>query len=76
LELLHQHSGQVVDRNLLLDRCWVIDYFPESRTLDQHIAKLRKRIKLDPLNPQIIETIRSMGYRYRSQQKEPALKQG
>ena len=55
LELLHEHSGQVVDRNLLLDRCWGIDYFPESRTLDQHIAKLRKRIELDPLNPQIIE---------------------
>jgi two-component system alkaline phosphatase synthesis response regulator PhoP len=76
LELLHQHSGQVVDRNLLLDRCWGIDYFPESRTLDQHIAKLRKRIELDPLNPRIIETVRSVGYRYRSQQGEPTLKQG
>ena len=65
LELLHQHSGQVVDRNSLLDRCWGIDYFPESRTLDQHIAKLRKRIELDPLAPQIIETVRAVGYRYR-----------
>jgi two-component system alkaline phosphatase synthesis response regulator PhoP len=66
LQLLHQHAGQVVDRNQLLDRCWGIDYFPESRTLDQHIAKLRKRIEPDPLNPQIIETIRGVGYRYRA----------
>ncbi len=69
LELLHKHAGQVVDRNSLLDQCWGIDYFPESRTLDQHIAKLRKRIELDPLDPQIIETIRSVGYRHRPRQK-------
>jgi DNA-binding response OmpR family regulator len=66
LELLYQHAGQVVTRNQLLDRCWGIDYFPESRTVDQHIAKLRKRIEVDPLNPQIIETVRNLGYRYRS----------
>ncbi|HEY3898211.1 MAG TPA: response regulator transcription factor [Chthoniobacter sp.] len=65
LELLHQRRGQVVDRDTLLNECWGIDYFPESRTLDQHIAKLRKRIESDPANPQIIETIRGVGYRYR-----------
>ena len=65
LALLHEHSGEVVDRNTLLDRCWGIDYFPESRTLDQHIAKLRKRIERDPANPQLIETVRGAGYRYR-----------
>jgi two-component system alkaline phosphatase synthesis response regulator PhoP len=65
LELLHKHAGQVVDRNLLLNHCWGLDYFPESRTLDQHISKLRKRIERDPLEPRIIETIRTIGYRYR-----------
>ncbi len=65
LELLHQRAGEVVDRNALLDRAWGIQYFPESRTLDQHISKLRKRIEADPLNPQIIETVRAAGYRYR-----------
>ena len=65
LELLHERRGQVVDRDTLLNECWGIDYFPESRTLDQHIAKLRKRIETDPANPQIIETIRGVGYRYR-----------
>ena len=66
LELLHEMAGQVVDRDTLLNRCWGMDYFPESRTLDQHIAKLRKRIELDPVNPVIIETVRGVGYRYRN----------
>ncbi len=65
LELLHERAGEVVDRNALLNRCWGLDYFPESRTLDQHIAKLRKRIEADPVNPEIIETVRGVGYRFR-----------
>ena len=63
LRLLHERSGQVVDRNTILDQCWGINYFPESRTLDQHIAKLRKRIEIDPNHP-LIETVRGVGYRF------------
>jgi DNA-binding response OmpR family regulator len=65
LALLHEHAGEVVDRDTLLNRCWGLDYFPESRTLDMHIAKLRKRIEADPANPALIETVRGAGYRYR-----------
>ena len=65
LELLYQRAGEVVDRNALLDHGWGLNYFPESRTLDQHISKLRKRIEVDPLDPQIIETVRAAGYRFR-----------
>ena len=65
LDLLYQRAGEVVDRNALLDHGWGLNYFPESRTLDQHISKLRKRIEIDPLDPQIIETVRAAGYRYR-----------
>ena len=64
LQLLHERAGQVVDRNTILDQCWGIHYFPESRTLDQHIAKLRKRIETDPDHP-LIETVRGVGYRFR-----------
>jgi DNA-binding response OmpR family regulator len=56
----------VVSRDVILNRCWGLDYFPESRTLDQHIAKLRKRIEPDPGAPTIIETIRGAGYRCRT----------
>jgi DNA-binding response OmpR family regulator len=65
LELLHNRVGEAVTRDALLDQCWGINYLPESRTLDQHIAKLRKRIERDPENPRIIETVRGAGYRYR-----------
>ena len=63
--MLHERAGEVVTRDTLLDRCWGIEYFPESRTLDQHIAKLRKKVERDPASPKIIETVRGAGYRYR-----------
>jgi DNA-binding response OmpR family regulator len=65
LSLLHERAGEAVDRDALLNRCWGINYFPDSRTLDQHIAKLRKRIEADPANPTILETVRGVGYRFR-----------
>lgn len=63
LKLLHDRVGQAVSRDVLLDECWGLDYMPESRTLDQHIAKLRKKIEREPED--IIETIRGVGYRWR-----------
>lgn len=64
LSLLHERRGEAVDRDTLLDRCWGLDYYPESRTLDQHIAKLRKKIG-DEAAEGLIETVRGVGYRYR-----------
>ncbi len=65
LQVLHDRAGEVVTRDTLLDRCWGTSYFPESRTLDQHIAKLRRKIEKDPEQPRIIETVRGVGYRFR-----------
>jgi len=65
LEVLHERAGEAVSRDDLLDRCWGVDYYPESRTLDQHISKLRRRINDDPDSPEIIETVRGIGYRFR-----------
>ena len=64
LELLHDNRGKVVDRNTLFDHCWGQTYLPNSRTLDQHISKLRKLIEKDPQNPEIILTVHGVGYRY------------
>jgi DNA-binding response OmpR family regulator len=64
LTLLHERRGEAVDRDTLLDRCWGMDYFPESRTLDQHIAKLRKKLGDDPAEPSVLETVRGVGYRF------------
>jgi DNA-binding response OmpR family regulator len=67
LSLLHELAGRPVTRDVFFDRCWGLDYFPDSRTLDQHVAKLRKKIEHDPAAPEIIETVRGVGYRYRAE---------
>jgi len=66
LQLLQQNEGKVVDRDMLFNHCWSRDYLPSSRTLDQHISKLRKLIELDPKQPLIIKTVHGLGYRYES----------
>jgi two-component system alkaline phosphatase synthesis response regulator PhoP len=64
LELLHRNTGVPVSRDAFLDECWGLEYFPDSRTLDQHVLMLRKKIEVDPSNPAIIATVRGTGYRY------------
>lgn len=64
LSLLEAHRGEVVTRDMFFDQCWGLDYVPNSRTLDQHIAQLRKRIESDPKNPEIIQTVHGAGYRF------------
>ncbi len=64
LDLLYRNKGKVLDRNTLFDECWGLDYMPNSRSLDQHISKLRKRIEKDPKAPSIIRTVHNAGYRY------------
>jgi len=64
IQLLRGRRGEVVTRDELLNECWGLEYFPESRTLDQHILNLRKKIEDDPSAPRLIETVRGAGYRY------------
>ena len=64
LRLLFDRRGKVVDRNTLADEVWGVDYFPESRALDQHISQLRKRVEKDPSQPRVIRTVHGAGYRY------------
>ncbi len=59
-----EHPGVVLDRDMLFRTCWGGGKYPNSRTLDQHIAKLRKKIEHDPKAPAIIRTVRGVGYRY------------
>ncbi|MFT6180296.1 MAG: DNA-binding response OmpR family regulator [Akkermansiaceae bacterium] len=60
--LLTEDDPMTLEALGFLDRCWGMDYFPDSRTLDQHVHMLRKKIGSDP---EIIERVRCVGYRYR-----------
>ena len=66
LALLSRRRGEVVTRDELLNECWGLEYYPESRTLDQHVLNLRKKIEADPSRPALLETVRGAGYRYPS----------
>jgi DNA-binding response OmpR family regulator len=64
LELLCRNRGSVVTRDVFFRECWGLSHLPNSRTLDQHIAQLRKRIEVDPRTPAIILTVHGAGYRH------------
>lgn len=64
LRCLYDLRNQVVSRDQLFNQCWGRNYVASSRTLDQHISKLRKQIELDPREPEIIKTVHGVGYRY------------
>jgi len=63
LRLFSQNPEKVLDRDTIFDNCWGIDHYPNSRTLEQHISKLRKKIEADPKNPRLIQTVHGAGYR-------------
>ena len=64
LELFMRNPGKVLDRDAILDHAWGKNYVPNSRTLDQTISALRKKIELDPKNPKLIQTVHGSGYRF------------
>ncbi len=59
-----EHQGEVVSREQLLDAVWGYDTIPFTRTVDTHIAKLRKKIETDPSDPQHIITVHRLGYKF------------
>ena len=69
LQYLHSRRGRVITRSELFKKCWDIDFFEDSRPLDQHISQLRKRIELDPKSPILIRTVHGYGYRYDGYEK-------
>jgi DNA-binding response OmpR family regulator len=68
LKHFYHHSNQVLSRDALLNAVWGVDYFGTTRTLDQHIARLRKKIEADPRKPEIITTVHGIGYRYEAEE--------
>jgi DNA-binding response OmpR family regulator len=60
LRLLSEARGRVLTRDYLLDRVWGLDYYGESRTLDVHIRRIRKKLELESY----IETVIGVGYRF------------
>jgi len=64
LSLFAINKGKVLDRDTIYSAGWGEAHLPNSRTLDQHISQLRKKIEQDPKNPVLITTVHTAGYRY------------
>ena len=62
LKTFAAHPGEVLSRDALLDAVWGENYFAASRTLDQHIVQVRKKLGA---SAECLETVRGAGYRFR-----------
>ena len=66
-DLLHalvRHAGRVLSREQLVEQVWGVDYYGDERVVDVHIGRLRKKIEDDASDPQLINTVWGMGYRF------------
>ncbi len=61
---LMRNKNAVLSRDLILTKVWGYDYFVDKRTVDVHIRWLREKIEDNPSNPQLISTVRGVGYRF------------
>jgi len=66
LHYLIQHKGEVVHRHDLLNEVWGYDKIPTTRTVDNFILDIRKKIEKEPSNPIFIKTISGVGYKFNS----------
>ncbi|MCY7278451.1 MAG: helix-turn-helix domain-containing protein, partial [Phormidesmis sp. CAN_BIN44] len=62
LYVLAQAGGAPLSRQDLLQRAWP-DAIDNPRTVDTHVLSLRKKVELDPRQPNLIQTVRNVGYR-------------
>jgi len=67
LTLLLEKQGAVLTRDEILDRAWAPDEFPTPRTVDNFIVRLRRMIEPDPGEPQVIRSVRGVGYQLDAQ---------
>jgi two-component system, OmpR family, response regulator RegX3 len=66
LELLMREAGSVVTRERLIDEVWDTNWFGSTKTLDVHVAAVRKKLGDDPSSPRYLHTVRGVGFRFAS----------
>lgn len=64
LKMLLENAEAPVERNKLLDVIWGLEGFPATRTVDNHVVSLRRKIEPDPKQPRHIVTVHSIGYKF------------
>jgi len=64
LKYFLRRRGETISRDELLDKVWGLTSYPLSRTVDNHIAKLRQKIERSPAEPEFLITVHGLGYRF------------
>jgi DNA-binding response OmpR family regulator len=64
LQFLVQNPDRVIGRNELLNEVWGYQNYPSTRTVDNHILKLRQKLERDPGSPVHFRTVHGMGYKF------------
>lgn len=64
LKYFAAHEGQVVSREQFLNDVWGFENFPTTRTVDNYILSLRKKIEIDPAHPKHLLTVHTVGYKF------------
>ena len=59
-----RNKGMLMTRDRLITDVWGMDYFGDTKTLDVHIKRVRKKIEPDPKQPQYLVTVRGLGYKF------------
>jgi DNA-binding response OmpR family regulator len=64
LRLLSRRRGEIVTRDRLLEEVWGYETYPTTRTVDNHILRLRQKLEEDPGNPRHILSVYGEGYKF------------
>ena len=64
LERFLRRRGRLLTREFLIDEVWGPDYFGDTRTLDVHVKRLRRKLEDDPHHPRYLLTVRGLGYKF------------
>ncbi len=64
LHMLMRNAGSVVKREKLFEEVWETTWFGSTKTLDVHVASLRKKLRDDPSSPRYLHTARGVGFRF------------
>jgi phosphate regulon transcriptional regulator PhoB len=70
LKFFVRNPNRVFDRLAILDLVWGHDTYVEPRTVDVHVRRLRLLVERDPAHPQLIHTVRGVGYKFNEQGQE------
>ncbi len=64
LEAFLRRKGRLLTRDFLIEEVWGTDYFGDTRTLDVHVKRLRRKLEADPHHPDHLLTVRGLGYKF------------